>query len=252
MLDVLKRFQEDISTLDRRAVQALIYTAVGLTAIYYLKDAATGGALVQAAGFTEIGSLISHPQNNNLPSLAWWAGVVTVFYFIIPAVIIKFVWRADLGDFGLNARFEPGFLKLLAAGTAVMLPIVYAMSLTQGFAEKYPFLRIFNDEPYLGPTLITWQLLYFLQFFGLEFFFRGFLVHSLKPALGLYSIFVMAVPYCMIHFNKPPAETLAAIAAGIFLGWLSYKNGNIWIGLVLHCVVALSMDLFALHAKGLL
>ena len=70
--------------------------------------------------------------------------------------------------------------------------------------------------------------------------------------LGLYSILVMMVPYCMIHFGKPMPETFAAIVAGLFLGWLSFKNGNIWMGLVLHCVVAFSMDILALYNKGLL
>ena len=44
----------------------------------------------------------------------------------------------------------------------------------------------------------------------------------------------------------------AAIVAGIFLGWISYKNGTIWLGLVLHCAVAFSMDILALWNKGLL
>jgi len=56
----------------------------------------------------------------------------------------------------------------------------------------------------------------------------------------------------MIHFQKPMAECFAAIMAGIFLGWISYRNGTIWLGLVLHCTVAFSMDLFALNNKGLL
>jgi membrane protease YdiL (CAAX protease family) len=62
----------------------------------------------------------------------------------------------------------------------------------------------------------------------------------------------MTVPYTMIHFQKPMAETFAAIFAGLFLGWLSFKNGNIWMGLVLHCTVAFSMDILALYHKGLL
>lgn len=77
-------------------------------------------------------------------------------------------------------------------------------------------------------------------------------MQSLKPSLGFYSIFVMTVPYCMIHFGKPMTESFAAIFAGIFLGWLSYKNNNIWLGLLLHCTVALTMDVLALHHKGLL
>ena len=68
----------------------------------------------------------------------------------------------------------------------------------------------------------------------------------------MYSILAMTVPYTMIHFQKPPAEAFAAVLAGIFLGWISYRNGTIWLGLVLHCAVAFSMDLFALNNKGLL
>jgi membrane protease YdiL (CAAX protease family) len=250
--DVFQNFKADLAVLDRRAVFALIYTAVGLTCVYYLKDARTIARLLEGTSIEYLGIRLADPLENNLPALGWWVFVVTIFYIAIPALIIKVHWRADLKDFGLRFGHERGSWQILAACVLVMLPLVYLMSLTEGFAAKYPFLQIYNGEPYLGTTLLAWELIYFLQFFGLEFFFRGFLVHSLKPSLGLYSIIVMTVPYCMIHFSKPPAETLSAIAAGIFLGWLSYKNGSIWLGLLLHLTVALSMDVFALHAKGLL
>jgi hypothetical protein len=175
-----------------------------------------------------------------------------VFYFVLPALFVKFVQKRELSEIGLSFQIEPGFLKLLAVSTAIMLPLVYLMSLTNGFAAKYPFLKVYNSDAYFSSTLLVWELVYFLQFFGLEFFFRGFMVHSLKPSLGFYAIFAMTVPYTMIHFQKPMAETFSAIFAGLFLGWLSYKNGNIWLGLVLHCVVAFSMDILALWNKGLL
>ncbi|PYS87573.1 MAG: hypothetical protein DMF62_12095 [Acidobacteria bacterium] len=245
MLEILSQIKTDISKLDRRAIAALVYAAAGLTGIFYLKKPEVADAFFGVNSF-------SNPADNNLKSLVWWVGIVTIFYFIIPAAIVKFHWKADLKDFGLQFSIENGFWKVLAGCVALMLPLTYLMSLTSGFAAKYPFLQIYNGEPYIGQTLLIWELIYFLQFFGLEFFFRGFLVHSLKPSLGLYSIFVMTVPYCMIHFGKPPAETIAAIVAGIFLGWLSYRNGSIWIGLILHCTVAFSMDILALFNKGLL
>lgn len=62
----------------------------------------------------------------------------------------------------------------------------------------------------------------------------------------------MTVPDTMIHFGKSPAETFAAILGGIFSGWLSYHSGNIWLGLLLVCTVAFSMDVKALYNKGLL
>ena len=252
MFEILQHIRHDISELDRRAITALAYTAFGLTCIYYLKDIEAVARSLKGTGLEWFGNILTLSPDNNLPALAWWVAVVTVFYFVGPILIIRNVWDGDVRDFGLKLRIEPGFWKLLAACTAVMLPLVYLMSLTEGFAAKYPFLRIFNDEPYIGRTLVIWELIYFVQFFGLEFFFRGFLVHSLKRSLGLYSIFVMTVPYCMIHFGKPPAETLSAIAAGIFLGWLSYRNGSIWLGLILHCVVAFWMDILALANKGML
>ena len=245
MLEILTKIRQDLETLDRRALAALIYAAAGLTGIFYLKKPEIADEFFGVNSFSD-------PIDNNLASLGWWVAVAIIFYFVIPAAIIKFHWKLNLRDFGLKLSIENGFWKVLAACIALMLPLTYLMSLTSGFAAKYPFLQIYNGEPYIGQTLLIWELIYFLQFFGLEFFFRGFLVHSLKPGLGLYSIFVMTVPYCMIHFGKPPAETIAAIVAGIFLGWLSYRNGSIWIGLILHCTVAFSMDILALYNKGLL
>lgn len=252
MLEILDHIRSDIAKLDRKAVFALIYAAAGLTSIYYLKDQQAVAKFLVDTPYEGFGNWIAYSTDNNLPGLGWWAAIVTIFYFILPALAIRFLYRERLSEYGLKTSIEPGFGKLLAACIAVMLPLTYLMSLTTGFAEKYPFLIIYNGEPYIGQALLLWELIYFVQFFGLEFFFRGFLVHSLKRSLGLYSILVMTVPYCMIHFSKPPAEALAAIGAGIFLGWLSYKNGSIWLGLILHCTVAFSMDILALWNKGLL
>ena len=252
MRDLIDRIATDFSLLDRKAVFALVYTAFGLSAIFYLKNPENVASFLGGTAFEDLGNFIAYSPANNLPALGWWVFIVTSFYFVLPAVVIKCLYSESLADYGLNFRLERGFGKLFATIFAIMLPLVYVMSLTSGFAAKYPFLRIYDGDPYIGTTLLVWELIYFVQFFGLEFFFRGFLVHSLKPALGIYSIFAMTVPYTMIHFGKPPAETMAAIVAGIFLGWLSYRNGNIWLGLLLHCTVAFSMDVFALLNKGLL
>lgn len=252
MREIYKAIEEDFSVLDRRALAALVYAAAALTCIYYLGNAQKFVDLLNQTWLAGNGESLFSNDKNNLPALAYWVAVVTLFYFVVPALGIKYVLKRDLKDYGLNLKIEKGFAKLYLQCAAVMLPIVYLVSLTDGFASKYPFLKVYNGEPYFGYTLLVWELLYFLQFFGLEFFFRGFLVHSLKRALGFYSIFVMTVPYCMIHFGKPMTESFAAIFAGIFLGWLSYRNNSIWLGLLLHCTVALTMDVLALHHKGLL
>ncbi|MBE7525992.1 CPBP family intramembrane metalloprotease [candidate division WWE3 bacterium] len=79
-------------------------------------------------------------------------------------------------------------------------------------------------------------------------------LHSARhqTAFRVLRDFVMVIPYCMIHFGKPMPETFAAIIAGVVLGFLSLKSKSIWLGVMIHCSVALTMDLCALYRKGLL
>lgn len=252
MLDLARQIKDDFLALDRRAIFALIYAAVGLTLIFYLKDPKVPNFLLSNTQFASIGIEAEFPTKSNLYGLVWWALISFFFYVVPPVLFVLLVQKRKLSDIGLAAKVEPGFLKLLCICIAIMLPIIYLMSLTESFSSKYPFLQFYELDPNIGTILLIWECVYFLQFFGLEFFFRGFLVHSLKPSLGLYSVLVMTVPYVMIHFQKPMAETFAAVFAGLFLGWISYKNGTIWLGLILHCVVAFSMDIMALYSKGMI
>ena len=78
------------------------------------------------------------------------------------------------------------------------------------------------------------------------------MLHGNKKRFGFYSILVMTIPYCMIHFGKPLPETLAAIIAGVVLGVLSLKSNSIWLGVAIHFSVAITMDFCSLWQSGLL
>ena len=132
---------------------------------------------------------------------------------------------------------------------AVMWPLLFWVSTHEHFQATYPFYRLGDDEP-LWPYFWMWEASYFLQFVGLEFFFRGFMVHGTKHRFGIYSIYVMAVPYCMIHYGKPMLEALGAIVAAVVLGFMSLKNRSIWMGASIHMSVALSMDMLSLWRQG--
>jgi membrane protease YdiL (CAAX protease family) len=64
------------------------------------------------------------------------------------------------------------------------------------------------------------------------------------------AVFVMIVPYNMIHFQKPGLEALAAILGGLVLGSLSLKTRSIWWGAMLHLAVAGTMDVLSLVQRG--
>ncbi len=189
------------------------------------------------------------PYNYSFGFLLYWACGQTLLYLVPSIIFIRFFCKKNLGDYGvkLEGFFSLWWMYFLML--AVMVPVVFVVSRSEGFQVTYPFYKPFPKEP-LWPRFWIWEGAYFLQFVGLEFFFRGVLLHGVRRQFGAYAIFVMMVPYCMIHFGKPIPETLAAIAAGIILGFMSLKTRSIWMGASLHVSIAFTMDMCALWRAG--
>ena len=163
------------------------------------------------------------------------------FYFIVPVLVIKCSWKEKISSYGLSLKGLTKGMRFYLLFLLIMLPLVWIVSYTDSFQHTYPFYKMeYNNASF--KHLMIWEVFYFLQFVGLEFFFRGFMVHALKKQFGFYSIFVMMIPYCMIHFGKPLPETIGAIFAGVLLGVLSLKSNSIWLGVLLHFSVAIAMD----------
>ncbi|HEU4733950.1 MAG TPA: type II CAAX endopeptidase family protein [Kofleriaceae bacterium] len=182
-----------------------------------------------------------------LRSHVWWAAWRVIGYVVIPMIVLA--CRATpsspaIAEHHLSARGFVKHLWIYLALFAAVLPLVLLASTTAAFRQTYPFYRLANRS-YLD--LAVWELLYAIQFLSLEFFFRGFLLHGLRRALGANAIFVMLVPYCMIHFGKPLPETLGAIGAGLVLGTLAMRTRSIWGGVLIHIAVAVTMDVLALR-----
>lgn len=187
--------------------------------------------------------------DDRLLRLAWWSGSCFLYYFAVPALFVRLVLRQRVRDFGLSLQGFRRHLPLYVMLYLLVLPAVIAASYSPAFQHTYPF---YGNAHLSLLHLAVWELLYGLQFFSLEFFFRGFLVHGLAPRLGLLAVPVMTVPYCMIHYGKPLPEALAAILAGLVLGTLAYLTRSIWCGFLIHSSVAVTMDVLALGQKGLL
>nr|MDQ3365554.1 CPBP family intramembrane metalloprotease [Myxococcota bacterium] len=179
-----------------------------------------------------------------LKGFVWWSGWRVLGYVIIPMIAIACMPGERIRDYNLSLR---GFLKhagLYLAMFVVFLPVVYAASHSASFRHTYPFYRMANRSHF---DLWTWEALYAAQFISLEFFFRGFLLQGLRRAFGANAIFVMIVPYCMIHYGKPLPETIGAIGAGLILGTIAMRTRSIWGGVLIHIGVATTMDVLALN-----
>jgi membrane protease YdiL (CAAX protease family) len=195
--------------------------------------------------------LLSLPDDSSIAvewASAFWVGCRVLCYFLIPLFTLCLLRRRPR-DFGLRLRNTSRHLSLYLALALLMVPVVVVCSWSVAFQRYYPF------HDYAGESLqglVFWESLYATQFIALEFFYRGFLLFTLERYIGVYSIFVMVIPYCMVHFGKPFVETLAAIPAGVILGTLALRTRSIWPGALLHITVGWSMDLLSLWQRGLL
>jgi hypothetical protein len=228
---------------DFRPLVVLTTVAVSLTLIEYYGDR----DMFAVAVVRYLPSFLSH-RYYELAGFAYWSGARFAGYVLIPWLVVLCIPRERMRDYGLRTK---GFLQHVwiygVLFLIVLLPVTM-VSFTKAFQKIYPFYRLAARSwlDFLG-----WEALYALQFLALEVFFRGFMLHPLKRALGSYAIFAMAVPYCMIHYNKHLAEVLGAVAAGIVLGTLSLRTGSIWCGVLIHVSVAITMDVLALvHTVG--
>ncbi len=181
---------------------------------------------------------------DELYGFAWWVTSRVLGYVVVPFGVWKAVFRGDsLLDFGLRAK---GFFKhawIYGLFLGVVLPAMWLVSHEPDFGAYYPFYKNSSRSWY---DFLSWEGMYFAQFFALEMFFRGFWLGALRRSFGSGAIFAMAVPYCMIHYGKPYLEANGAIVAGIALGSLSMKTKSIYQGFLVHITVAGLMDWLAL------
>src|SRR6187200_2535386 len=109
MISIFEQLKDDLSTLDRKAIFSLVYTAFGLSSIYYLKNPEVLVSVTRGTAAEALGNYVAYSPEGNLPALAYWVAIVTLFYFVLPAAAIKFVYKERLTDFGLKSGIEYGF-----------------------------------------------------------------------------------------------------------------------------------------------
>lgn len=219
---------------DPRPLWVLIVVALVMVFQEYWGDRPTAARLLP--------QYAEHARWGSLFEFAWWSGAKVVGYLVVPAILVL-VTGMRLRDCGAQIRGTGRHLWIYVVLYLAILPVVVIASRTEAFQHTYPFYKL---APRSWTDLVAWEAMYAASFLALEFFFRGFMLFTLRRAFGSTAIFVMIVPYCMIHFHKPVAEVTGAIFAGIILGTLALRTRSIWCGVLIHVSVALSMDLLSM------
>jgi uncharacterized protein len=230
-----ERAPGEAGTFSWKILVVLVLVAVSLTLQEYIGD---------RGWFERVFKPAATNHYYELESFAWWAGWRVLGYVVMPVMLIVCLPGERLRDFHVSLRQFWKHLWIYVVLFLCVLPAVLYASTTTAFRHTYPFYRLANRSSF---DLWTWECMYAAQFISLEFFFRGFILKALRRRLGANAIFVMIVPYCMIHYGKPLPETLGAIGAGLILGTLAMRTKSIWGGVLIHIGVAMTMDVLALR-----
>lgn len=230
--------------LDWRTVGVLVVSSILLALFYYYGRPGfyRRGPIEQfLAGWLNLDASVYR----SLIPYGCWAAASLVLRVLIPLGCIVWWFKQSPKAYGFRL-WKKGHAWIYLILYLLMLPVLVGVSMMESFQSKYPFYDQATDS--LTHFLI-YELAYGIQFFSLEAFFRGFMIFALFKKFGYYSVVIMTIPYCMIHFGKPMPETIGAIFAGLLLGYLAIQSRS-WIpGAFLHWGVGITMDLLATIQK---
>lgn len=175
-----------------------------------------------------------------------WFSAANVVLFILLPLAFHYCFPVSFDNaFGWRRPGRGAHWGLYGMLVGIMLPVLWIAAAAPSFHDFYPMYKPAGAGQWLG-----YEAVYLLQFLCIEFFFRGFALFRLESRFGLHAVTLMVIPYALIHIHKPLPEALGAIVAGMVLGMLAIKSRSIWPGVMIHCSVALMMDVFALYHSG--
>jgi len=161
----------------------------------------------------------------------------TFFYLVIPLLVILIIFGEKPSKYGFQfGLWRRGLVYVVVFGIGA-LGLMYALSLIPEFRSYYNPLILSNPLPL--------PLMTFLDLFGWEFLFRGFLLFSLYEICGPYAILIQAVPFTIAHIGKPALETYSCILGGTFFGWLAWRTRSFLYPFFLHWIIATSLIYFS-------
>jgi len=190
----------------------------------------------------------------------WTYGIVdNMVNFLVqafPLFVFAYFFEKKKERFGVNTNnidLKP-YWQLLA----IVLPLVIIASFEPGFAKYYPVYQRYQVTQEVNTSGVpTWlfglgfETAYGMDFFNVEFLFRGALVIGVSQVIGKEAILPMVASYCFLHFGKPWGECVSSIVGGYILGVVAFYTRNIWGGVMVHVGLAWMMEIAAFVQRAL-
>ncbi len=179
--------------------------------------------------------------HRELLSWGWWFVVQGVAGFVLPVLVLRLAFKQSWSAMGLGL----GDWRLAGVLALLYLPIVtigtWVLSNGAAFQAQYPHLRA---------AAFDWQLfavyhaLFLCYWIGWEYLWRGFVLFGTRHTFGLYAILIQAVPFALLHLQKPVAELALSLVGAVALGALVWRCRAFWIAVPIHALQMLVLDLW--------
>jgi len=230
----ITKLYQIIKSLDRKVVIIFLSVAILQTISWYYTS-----RLFFRQNFYQLYQSNTHAQ---LFELFYWYIGDFFTYFIFPVLIIKFIIKGNLHDFGIALGDYNAGIKLSLLFLLIMLPIIWFVSSEPSFGAIYPIL---------GEARTSWSIFFiyesglFIYLIAWEFIWRGFMLFGLKEKFGYYAVLIQMLPFLILHNGKPPIETFGVIFGGIALGILAYRTKSIYYCIITHAGIMFSIDIIS-------
>jgi membrane protease YdiL (CAAX protease family) len=230
----LKRLLDIIRSLDKKVIYIFLSVAFLQTFSYYV----TSRRFFRYNFFT----LFDKTDTVFLIEYLYWFIGDFFSYFIFPLLIIRFLFKEKIKDYGISFGDYKTGIKITLIFVLIMLPLIWVVSSFPEFNKTYPHLSSAKTSWTIFLIFESGMLIYM---FSWEFIWRGFMLFGLKEKFGYYAVLIQMLPFLILHNGKPAPETFGAIIAGIALGVLALRTRSILYCVLTHMSIMFSIDLIS-------
>ncbi len=158
----------------------------------------------------------------------------------VPALIVVFVFRERLRDYGVGIGIGRRTLNTALGLVPLFAVLGYMSASDPGLRAKFPM------NPVAGVSAGSFMLhiaAYLCYYAGYEFFFRGFLLVGLRETTGdANAVLIQTLASTLAHIGSPSSEAFGAIIGGLLWGVLALRNRSLLSGMLQHYALGVALD----------
>ncbi|WP_448528253.1 CPBP family intramembrane glutamic endopeptidase [Raineya sp.] len=224
---------------EKIAVWALGCVTVGFIAYWFIS---------QSAFLEKIFEKKYKPREKAIYWVVFQRFVGAIFLGILPMIAMSFGAKFFPNQYGDVLPVSNSTWWWIVGLSALVLPINYLNAKKPDNLAMYPQIR---TKEWTLATFLWEYGTWVLYLYAYELLFRGILLFAIWQAtqMAWLAIAVNVAIYAIAHIPKGQKEAIGAIPLGIVLAYLTLAEGNIWIAVIVHILLALSNSFFSFLAQ---